>query len=154
MEAPQAIAGSFKNAATSYAPPMSLIMGAVGAAGTVIPIIKGLADIKKSRFPGKSKKGRGGGSSSGASISTPTSGGGGGASAAIAAAGVTPEVISDLSSNNSARLGLDTSIGNSAGNSASNNVLGAVSANVVFSEGKYNDFQTQVGFKEEKTVLT
>lgn len=147
MEAPQAIAGSFKNAATSYAPPLSLVMGALGAAGTVVPIIKGLADIKKARFPRKSKKG-GGSSASSASISTSAASAGGGASA------ITPEVVSDLASNNSARLGLDTDLGNGAGAAASNNVLGGASQGIVFSEAAYSSFQNQVAFKEEKITVS
>ena len=146
MAAPQAVAGSFKEASLAYAPPLSLAMGALGAAGTLIPIVKGLADIKKTRFS-KSKGGAKGGS-----INTAISSGGSSAISA-AAKSVTPEVISDLSSNNSARLGVDTAIGSNASNDASNNVRGGTSSNIVFSEARYADFRNQVQFKEEKFTI-
>lgn len=142
MAAPEAIAGSFKMAAQTYAPPVSYAMGALGAATTVIPIIKGLADIKKARFPGK-KKG-GGGGSSGGTIATPPGGG---------STGITPEVVSNLAANNSARVGGDTSIGDRATSAAANNVLGGATGRVVFSESKYSDFRNQVSFKEERTTM-
>ena len=140
MKAPAAVGNSFAQAAKNYAPPLSIIMGAVGAAATVIPIVKGLSDIKKVRFS-KSK-----GGSSGGSISS-TSTGGGGASA------ITPEVVSDLAANNSARLGVDTSIGSAAGGDASNNISGSVSNSVVFSESSYSSFKDQVEFKESKSTI-
>tara|TARA_R110001606_G_scaffold384658_1_gene547692 strand:+ start:14347 stop:17037 length:2691 start_codon:yes stop_codon:yes gene_type:complete len=145
MAAPEAISGSFKEAAKAYAPPMSLAMGALGAAGTVVPIIKGLADIKKTRF---SKKGKSGGGGGGGSISTPSAGGGGGG-----AAGINPEAIADIASNNAARLGIDPSIGNAAGAGAANSVMGGSANRVVFSESAYSAFQDQVDFKESKTTI-
>lgn len=144
IAAPEAVAGSFKEAAKSYAPPLSLVMGALGAAGTIAPIIKGLADIKKTRFSKKK-----GSSGSGGSISTSVGGGGGGG----ASASITPEVVSDIAANNSARLGLDGSLGAGASATASANVVGGASASVVFSEEKYSEFQNQVAFKEEKTTI-
>ena len=145
MAAPAAIGNSFKTAAKIYPFPLSIAMGAAGAAGTVIPIIKGLSDIKKARFPGKKK---GGGA--------PASGGGGGSissSSGAAASAIPPEAVSDIAANNAARLGVDPNIGASAGASAANNILGGAANQVVFSEAKYNDFQRQVKFKEEKTQI-
>jgi hypothetical protein len=138
IAAPEAIAGSFKEAAKNYAPPMSIAMGALGAAGTIAPIIKGLADIKKTRFSG-SKKGPPSQSISGA----------GGASGG----GITPSVIENVASQNAARLGLDNELGNGASSAAANNVMGGSSANVTFSEGSYQDFRRQVEFKEDKSSL-
>lgn len=140
MAAPQAVGHSFKKASETYAPPFSLIMGALGAAGTIIPIIKGLSDIKKARFS-KSKKA----TPSGGTISAPT--------AAPAATTIAPELITDLAANNSARLGVDSSIGDAAGAAASNNISGSASPNVIFSEAQYTDFQNQIKFKEEKTTV-
>lgn len=140
MAAPEAVGNSFAKAAEVYPAPLSLAMGALGAAGVIIPIVKGLNDIKKARFPGAKKKGGGG------SISMP-GGGGGGRSA------VSSSAIKDISANNSARLGIDPSIGMNAGTNASNNVMGNSSSNIVFSENKYNQFQNQVSFKEQKTSI-
>lgn len=142
MAAPEAISGSFKEAAKAYAPPLSLFMGALGAAGTVAPIIKGLADIKKARFS-KSK----GSSSTGGTISAPSSSG------AAVPPTITPEAITDIAANNSARLGIDPSIGGAASATAANNIAGATSNNIVFSEGQYSDFQEQVAFKEDKITI-
>lgn len=144
MEAPQAIAGSFKTAAETYPFPLSLAMGAAGAAGTVVPIIQGLADIKKARFPGRTSSS----SSSSSSISTNS----------LTSTSSSPSIgsvssISDISANNAARLGIDTNINSSAISDASNNLTGSSSGNVVFSEESYNEFQTQISFKEEKTTI-
>lgn len=146
MSAPAAIAGSFENAAKSYAPPISLAMGALGAAGVVVPIIKGIKDIKKARFGKGGKSGGGGGG--GGSVSVPSAGGGGGG-----AAGINPEAISDIAANNAARLGIDPSIGNAAGAGAANSVMGGSANRVVFSESAYSNFQDQVDFKESKTTI-
>ena len=143
MAAPQAIGDSFKSAAKVYAPPMSGIMGAVGAATVIVPIIKGLADIKKVRFPGK----KGGGSSSGGGGSISSSTGGGGASS------VGMGAVADLAANNAARLGVDPSLGSNATANAANRVAGGTSGGIVFSESKYNDFKNQVAFKESKTTI-
>jgi hypothetical protein len=140
IAAPEAISGSFKEAAKAYAPPVSLAMGALGAAGTVAPIIKGLADIKKTRFSG-SKKGPPSGNISG--IGGGRSGGG----------GISPDIIENIASQNAARLGLDNEIGNSASGAAANNVMGGAKANVTFSEGSYQEFRRQVEFKEDKSTL-
>jgi hypothetical protein len=140
MAAPQAIGDSFKSAAKVYAPPMSGVMGALGAATVVVPIIKGLADIKKVRFPGK----KGGGSSGGGgSISSSTSGGG----------SVGMGAVADIAANNAARLGVDPSLGNNATANAANKIVGGTTGGVVFSESKYNDFKAQVAFKESKTTI-
>jgi hypothetical protein len=140
IQAPEAIGNSFKMASESYPAPLSLAMGALGAAGTIAPIIKGLADIKKTRFSG-SKKGAPSGTISGAT-------GGGGVAGAM-----TPTALNDIASNNAARLGMDTDMTNGAAGAASNNILGGQSANVTFSEGSYKDFRRQVSFKEDKTSL-
>lgn len=136
MAAPEAVAQSFKSAAKSYAPPMSLIMGALGAAGTVVPIIKGLADIKKVRFS-KSKS-----SGSGGSISAPS-----------ASKGASSSVITDIAANNSARMGVDPNIGASSTAEAANRVSGSSAPSVSFSESRYSDFKNQVNFKEDKTSI-
>jgi hypothetical protein len=138
MAAPEAIKSSFKNAAELYAPPLSLAMGAIGAAGVVVPIAKGLADIKKVRFP--SRKGKGGG-------------GGGGGSISSAASSVSTAGVSSIAANNAARLGVDPSIGSNASANAANNVMGGMSQGIVFSESKYNEFKSQVKFKESKTKI-
>ena len=138
IAAPEAIGNSFKNAAAAYIPPVSQIMGALGAATTVIPIIKGLSDIKKTRFPGK----KGGGSSGGGSISSSTG-----------SSSVSKASVGDLAANNIAQLGIDPSIKSSATKDAVNNIAGANPSQVVFSEGKYSDFKDQVKFKEQKTSI-
>jgi hypothetical protein len=141
IAAPEAIANSFKNAAASYVPPLSIVMGALGAATTVIPIVKGLADIKKARFSGKgSNKGNSGGGGS-ASISAPT----GGTAAATS--------IGNLAANNAAQLGVDPSITGAATSQAAANVSAGKGPTVVFSEGNYSDFKKQVEFKEQKTSI-
>jgi hypothetical protein len=142
MAAPEAISGSFKEAAKAYAPPLSLAMGALGAAGTVAPIVKGLAEIKKNRF---SKGGKSSGSAPSGSINT--------SAISAGASGVDVETISSLSANNAARLGIDPSIGGAAGSSAANNVMGGASGNVTFSESSYQSFQNQVKFREELTTV-
>ena len=142
MAAPEAISGSFKEAAKAYAPPLSLAMGALGAAGTVAPIVKGLAEIKKNRF---SKGGRSSGPAPSGSINT--------SAISAGASGVDVETISSLSANNAARLGIDPSIGGAAGSSAANNVMGGASGSVVFSESSYQSFQNQVNFREGLTTV-
>ena len=135
MAAPEAVANSFKTASAQYAPPMSGIMGALGAATVIVPIIKGLNDIKKARF-GK-KKGGGGGS-----ISSSVGGG-----------GVSTSAISDLSANNASRLGVDPSLGINSEASAANRLSGSSSSNVVFSESRYSDFQRQTEFREDRSTV-
>lgn len=138
MAAPEAVGNSFKNAAKVYAPPVSLAMGALGAAATVVPIVKGLADIKKTRFPGKGEK---------------SSGGGGGTISSTASSSVASVAIGDLAANNAAQLGVDPSIRGAATAEASNNLIGSSAGKIVFSEGKYSDFKNQVEFKEKKTSI-
>lgn len=134
MNAPDAIANSFTQASRVYAPPLSLAMGALGAAGIVVPIIKGLSDIKKARFPGRGK--------------AKTSGGSGGSAAS---AGVSTASVGNIAANNIARLGVDPSIASGATATAASRIAGSVSNNVVFSESRYNDFQNQIKFKENKS---
>lgn len=141
MAAPQAVGDSFKTAAKVYPAPLSGVMGALGAATVILPIVKGLADIKKARFPGSKKGGRG---SSGGSASVQTS---------AASTGVSTSAVSDLAANNAARLGIDPSLGSNATANASNKIAGGSSLGVVFSESKYNDFKKQVAFKESKTTI-
>jgi hypothetical protein len=138
MAAPEAIGHSFKKAAEAYAPPMSLIMGGIGAASTIVPIIKGLNDIRKTRFSKSKSSGGGGGS-----ISPATSG----------PARATTNAISDIAANNSARLGVDPSLGANSTAEAANRVTGSSSPTVTFSESRYNDFKNQVNFKEDKTSI-
>lgn len=144
MNAPEAISNSFKMASAAYVPPLSIAMGALGAAATVVPIIKGLADIKKVRFPGKKGGGSTGdsASSAGGTISTPSAG-----------SSIASVSIGDLAANNAAQLGIDPSIKSAATSDASNNVLGGGGNQVIFSEGKYSDFKKQVEFKENKTSI-
>lgn len=137
IAAPEAIGNSFKNAAAAYVPPVSIAMGALGAATTVVPIIKGLTDIKKTRFPGK-----GGSSGGGGSISSPTG-----------ATSVSKAAVGDLAANNLAQLGVDPSVKSAATADAANNVSGSTGREIVFSEGKYSDFKNQVDFKEQKTSI-
>lgn len=134
MKAPEAIGSSFANAAKVYSPPASLIMGALGAAGVIVPIIKGLNDIKKVRFPGKSSKGA---ASSGGSISS----------------SVGSISVGSAAANNAAQLGVDPQILGRATATASSNVNGNSKSEVVFHEGKYGDFQNQINFKEGKTKI-
>jgi len=140
MAAPEAIGNSFKNASAAYIPPISFVMGALGAATTVVPIIKGLSDIKKTRFSGKKKGGTSGGASAGSISST-------------ASSGVSKISVGDLAANNAAQLGVDPSLKGGATSQAANNVLGSSGRSVVFSEGKYSDFKNQVQFKEQKTSI-
>lgn len=56
--------------------------------------------------------------------------------------------IDDLAANNSARLGIDPNISGDATATASNNVNGGSSSNVVFSEGRFKDFQDQLETRE------
>lgn len=138
MSAPAAIANSFKMASASYAPPMSIAMGALGAAATVVPIVKGLADIKKVRFP-KSKRGTSSGDTASTSGSVSTS--------------VATSSIASIANNNSARLGIDPALGNNANANAMNKVVGSSNQNIVFSENTYQKFQQQVQFKEDKSKI-
>jgi hypothetical protein len=133
MAAPEAIGNSFKQASAAYAPPLSQVMGALGAAAVIIPIIKGLADIKKVRFS-RSKGGNSGGAASGA-------------------AGAVTTAVGNVGANNAARMGVDPNLEATAAATASAKVVGAASPGIVFSEGKYNDFQNQIAFKEGKVKL-
>lgn len=144
IAAPEAIGNSFKEAAKAYAPPLSIAMGALGAAGVIAPILQGIRTIKSTRFSKKSSSPTASANASGAA-----SLGGAGASGA----GVTPELVTDLAANNAARLGTDTSLGDNASATAANNVAGGASGKVVFQEGEYNSFQKQVQFKEDKTTI-
>ena len=140
MAAPKAVGYSFAKASETYVPPLSIAMGALGAIGVLVPIIKGLNDIRKTRFSKKK-----GGSKGGGSISQPSAGGG--------AASPITSGVTDISANNAARLGIDPSLGAGAAGIAAANVQGAASPSVTFSESKYNDFQNQVEFKEDKTTI-
>ena len=140
-KAPEAIGDSFKQAAAAYKPPVSIAMGALGAAKTVVPIIKAARDIAKSRFPG-GKRGRGGGgSSSVASVAVPPP-----------STGISSSAITSLAGG-SAMMGSDLNSSNAAGAAASNNIMGGTSANIVFSESAYSDFQNQVNFIEGQTTI-
>ncbi len=139
MAAPEALGNVWSQAAKQPTLPQMFIHGAVGSATTLAPIVKGISDIKSTKFS-KSKGGvKGGGS-------TPSAGGGSSGS-------VTPELVSDLASNNAANLGTNTGISDNATASAANSVSGSSSGNVTFSEGKYEDFNNQVNFKENMSTI-
>jgi len=135
MAAPEAVGQSFKMAAEAYPAPLSIAMGALGAAGVVAPIIKGLGQIKKTRFSGS--KGRGGSRGGGQSIAMPT--------------GISTSAVSDLAANNAANIAGDTALDNSATSVAANNVNGSSSSSIVFQEGQYNDFQEGINFIDGQT---
>lgn len=146
MKAPQAIADVWANAAKQTYLPLVLAHGIGGTALVVAPIIKGLSDIKKARFPGKKSSAGGGG---GASISASAGGASGGASGGSVSTGA----VADIAANNAARLGVDPTLGANATSNAANKIAGGTSSGVVFSENKYNEFKQQVAFKEAKTTI-
>ena len=137
MAAPEAIGNIWTNAAKQPTLPQVALHGSVGTAMVVAPIVKGLADIKKARFPGGKKKG----SSGGGSVSSSGS------------AGATTSAITDISANNASRLGIDSTLGANAESSAANRIAGGSNSNVVFSESRYGEFQRQVGFREERSSV-
>ncbi|MEK0370236.1 MAG: hypothetical protein QQN55_03655 [Nitrosopumilus sp.] len=140
MAAPQAVGQSFKKATEAYAPPLSGIMGALGAATALVPIIRGLADIKKTRFPGKKK---GAPASSGGTINT----------GALISSQAQNSAIDDIAANNAARLGIDPNIGQNATSIAANNVIGGAQQNIIFSENSFDDFTAQIEFREEAITI-
>jgi len=115
--------------------PGNVIATAAQIGAQVPPIVKSLADIKKTTFSGGKGKVAGGGQS----VSVPT--------------GIGSSAISDIGANNAARLGIDPTIGANATNIASSNVQGSSQQGIVFSEERYTNFQDQVSFKEEKTTI-
>jgi len=137
MAAPKAIGSSFAKAAETYPFPLSLAMGAAGAAGTVIPIIKGISDIKKAKVKGAPPSSGGTAPNVNAAIKSPP---------AIAA-------VTDIGANNAARLAQDPSLTQASTQIASASVQGGVRGEVVFSEDNYRDFKNQVQFKEDKTTF-
>jgi hypothetical protein len=141
MNAPEAISNVWSQAGKQPTLPQVALHGSVGTAMVVAPIIKGLANIKKARFP-KAKKS--GASSQG--ISSSASGGGAGASVAESA-------VSNLAANNAARIGVDPSIGANAESSAANRISGSSASNIIFSESAYSDFRNQVNFREERSTV-
>jgi hypothetical protein len=141
MNAPTAIGNSFATAADHYAPPISLAMGALGAAGVIVPIMKGLSDIKKTRFSagGKSSKTTSGGA-------PPTSGAG--------PTAVSVADVENLSGSNASRMATDSSLNSRASSDAANGgMLSGAKGRIVFSENAYSNFQSQVDFREDKTTL-
>ena len=116
--------------------------GAIAAGLAIASGLARVAVIAKTKFEGggAGATGGGGGNFNGA-------GGGGGA------AGITPDAISDIAANNSARLGIDPSLGSAAGAGAANNVMGGSSNSVVFSESSYSNFQDQVNFREQRSTI-
>ena len=141
MNAPEAIGNSFTAAAKNYAPPISLAMGALGAAGVIVPIMKGLSDIKKTRFSagGKSSKTTSGGA-------PPTSGAG--------PTAVSVADVENLSGSNASRMATDSSLNSRASSDAANGgMLSGAKGRIVFSENAYSNFQSQVDFREDKTTL-
>jgi hypothetical protein len=137
MAAPEAIGNVWTQAAKQPTLPQVALHGGVGTAMVVAPIIKGLSDIKKARFPGGSKSGRGGGG--GQTISAPQ--------------GAATSAITDLSANNAANVSQESQLNSSATAAAANSVNGNTPSSVVFSEGQYNDFQNQVDFAEGQTTV-
>lgn len=142
IAAPEAVGEIFKTAAARPTIAGRVIHVATGLATVVPPIIQGIAAIKNTRF---SKKKGGNTSAPAPSLPSGISGGGG---------NITPEIIDDLSANSSANLGINTNIGDSATATASNNVSATTQGEVVFSESKFNEFQNQVSFKEDKTTIS
>ena len=141
MAAPEAISSVWSQAAKQPTIPQVLLHGAVGTATTVAPIIKGLADIKKTRFSKATKPAPSG------TISTAGAGGGG-------ATGVGSTDLSNIAANNASRLGLDTSLSSNASQQAlSGSAIGGMGASIVFSENAYTDFQDQVRFREDRTTV-
>ena len=141
MNAPEAVGNVWSQAAKQPTIPQMLLHGAIGTATTLAPIVQGLNTIKQTRFAGKS------GGATGGTINTAGAGGGGGLPTA------TSTEITDLSSIDSARSGINSSIGDQASSTAANNVMGGASGKVVFSESSYSDFKNQVQFKEDKSTL-
>lgn len=141
MAAPKAVGNVWEVAATKKTLPQMILHGVVGTATVLAPIIKGLSDIKKVRFPGSKGKGESG------TISA--SGGGGGAAAPATAS---TDIISSVETNNSARQGVNQQLGASATSTAAGRIAGGV-GNVIFSEASYRDFQNQVDFKEHKVII-
>ena len=142
MAAPEAISNVWSQAAKQPTIPQVLLHGAVGTATTVAPIVKGLADIKKTRFSKATKPAPSG------TISTSGAGVGGGAT------GVGVTDLSNIAANNASRLGLDTSLSSNASQQAlSGSAIGGMGASVVFSENAYTDFQDQVRFREDRTTV-
>lgn len=140
MAAPEAIGNVWSQAAKQPTIPQMLLHGAVGTATTISPIVKGLKDIKKTRFS-KKKGGTGGG---GGSISS--------ASAGSAPVGVSD--ISSLAESNASRLGTNSSLSSRASADAVNGgTLGGVSGNIIFSENAHNNFRSQVNFREDRTTM-
>jgi hypothetical protein len=127
-------AGAFAASSGAYPAPFGPILGGISAAAVVAGGVKAIADISASK-PGK----RGGRPK----ISSPA-----------ATTPVSTSAIGDAGANNAARLGIDPSLGSQATQNAGASASGSASGGVVFSEEKYNDFQGQVAFKEEKTTVS
>jgi len=87
----------------------------------------------------------------GGSISSGASSGGGSSSTPLQSVGT--QSIDNISANNAARLGIDPAISGNATTSAANRVNGSTPNTIVFSESRYQDFQNQINFKEEKTTI-
>jgi hypothetical protein len=141
INAPEAIGNSFTTASKHYPAPISLAMGALGAAGVIVPIMKGLSDIKKTRFSagGKSSKTTSGGA-------PPTSGAG--------PTAVSVADVENLSGSNASRMATDSSLNSRASSDAANGgMLSGAKGRIVFSENAYSNFQSQVDFREDKTTL-
>ena len=141
MAAPEAIGNVWSQAAKQPTIPQMLLHGAVGTATTISPIIKGLSDIKKTKFSKKGKRSGG-------------SGGGGNISAATSSAPVGVSDISNIAESNASRLGTDSSLSSRASADAVNGgKLNGAGSGIVFSENAFNDFKSQVEFREDKTTL-
>lgn len=121
-----------KVAGTPAAPiaiPTIKVSAGIGIASSIAGAAKSIAAIK------------GGGK-------TPVGGGGGAGGGGAIPSGPAEIPIDDLAANNAARLGIDPQISGDATATAANNVNGGSSGNVVFSEGRFNEFQDQVKTRE------
>ncbi len=139
IAAPKAVGEVWKQAATKKTIPGMIAHGVIGTATVVAPIVKGLASIKKARFP-KSKK--------------PTRGGGGSISVPSAPTGVGTSNITDLSANNASRSGTNSSISDNATAAALRNTTSSRGiGNVAFYEGSYQEFRNSIDFRENHSTI-
>jgi hypothetical protein len=133
IKAPEAISNVWAEAGKQPTLPQVLLHGVGGTAMVIAPIVKSLANIKKTKMKGKAG---GRSSSSGGNISP---------------VGIGSTNVDDLSANNAANINSEAGLNSSASAAAANNVLGAQTGDIIFQEGQYNDFQDQINFVEGQT---
>ncbi len=138
MRASEALVGVFKTASAKTTVLGRIAHIASGIAQTVAPIFTQIKAIQQARLKERQDN-------TTSSSAAP--------SAAIPQTSVGSSVVGDISANNAARLGVDPSLSNSAEASAANRINASSAGEVTFSESRYNDFQKQVAFKEEKTTI-